>query len=79
MTKQKDITFSVNNNFSKTKGDFLKSCLDLLAIKSESFEASKLDKEQLEMLKMSEDDIDKGRLISQNNIDKQDYEWLEGK
>lgn len=79
MTKQKDITFSVNNNFSKTKGDFLKSCLDLLAIKSESFEASKLDKEQLEMLKMSEDDIDKGRLISQNNIDKQDCEWLEGK
>ena len=79
MTKKKDITFSVNNNFSKTKGDLLKSCLDLLAIKSESFEASKLDKVQLEMLKMSEDDIDKGRLISQKNLDKQDYEWLEGK
>lgn len=79
MTKKKDITFSVNNNFSKTKGDFLKSCLDLLAVKSESFEGSKLDKEQLEMLKMSEEDIVEGRLISQKNLDKQDYEWLEGK
>lgn len=79
MTKKKDNTEGVNNNFSKTKGDFLKSCLDLLAIKSESFEGSKLDKEQLEVLKMSEDDIDKGRSISQKNLDKQDYEWLEGK
>lgn len=79
MTKKKDITFSVNNNFSKTKGHFLKSCLDLLAIKSESFEDSKFDKEHLEMLKMSEDDIVKGRLISQENLDKLDYEWLEGK
>jgi hypothetical protein len=79
MTKKKDSTEGVNNNFSKTKGDFLMSCVDLLAIKSESFEDSKLDKEQLEMLKMSEDDIDKGRLISQKNLDKQDYEWLEGK
>ena len=31
------------------------------------------------MFKMSKEDIAKGRLISQENLDKQDYEWLEGK
>ena len=79
MTKKKDNTDGVNNNFSKTKGDFIMSCVDLFAIKSETFEDSKFDKEQLEMLKMSEEDIAKGRLISQENLDKLDYEWLEGK
>lgn len=56
MTKKKDNTEGVNNNFSKTKGDFIMSCLDLFAIKSEAFESSKFDKEQLDMLKMSEED-----------------------
>jgi hypothetical protein len=79
MTKKKDNTEGVNNNFSKTKGDFIMSCVDLFAIKYETFEDSKFDKEQLEMLKMSEEDIVKGRLISQENLDKQDYKWLEGK
>jgi hypothetical protein len=55
------------------------SCVDLFAIKYETFEDSKFDKEQLEMLKMSEEDIAKGRLISQENLDKLDYEWLEEK
>ena len=79
MTKKKDNTEGVNNNFSKTKGDFIMSCVDLFAIKYETFEDSKFDKEQLEMLKMSEEDNVKGRLISQENLDKQDYKWLEGK
>jgi hypothetical protein len=76
MTKKKDNTEGVNNNFSKTKGDFLMSCLDLFAIKSKAFENSKFDKEQLEMLKMSEEDIVRGRLISQKNLDKIDFQWL---
>jgi hypothetical protein len=79
MTKKKNIKRVVDNNFSKTKRDFLMSCLDLLAIKSDAIDNSKFGKEQLEMLKISEDDIAKGRLISQENLDKLDYEWLEGK
>ncbi len=35
-----------------------------------------LDKSQKEMLKMSEEDILSGRLISQSEIDKEDAKWL---
>lgn len=35
-----------------------------------------LNKEQIEMLKMSEDDIANGRLISQQAMDKRNLEWL---
>ena len=44
MTKKKDNTEGVNNNFSKTKGDFIMSCLDLFGIKFEGFENSKFYK-----------------------------------
>ncbi len=36
-----------------------------------------LDDSQIEMLKMSEDDILAGRLISQSEIDKEDAKWLD--
>ncbi len=36
-----------------------------------------LDESQIEMLKMSEDDILDGRLISQSEIDKEDAKWLD--
>jgi hypothetical protein len=36
-----------------------------------------LDKSQLEMLKMSEEDILAKRLISQSEIDKEDAKWLD--
>jgi hypothetical protein len=39
----------------------------------------KLTKEQKLMLEMSEADIQKGRTISQNDLDKNDLEWLKGK
>jgi hypothetical protein len=35
-----------------------------------------LTKEQIEMLKMSDADIENGDLISQSEIDKMDAEWL---
>ena len=35
-----------------------------------------LTKEQIEMLKMSDTDIENGDLISQSDIDKMDAEWL---
>ena len=39
----------------------------------------KLNKEQLEMLQMSEDDIANGRLISEDDLDKLDEEMFRDK
>jgi hypothetical protein len=39
----------------------------------------KLTKEQKLMLEMSEADIQNGRTIPQNDLDKNDLEWLKGK
>lgn len=36
-----------------------------------------LDKSQIEMLKMSQEDILSGRLISQSEIDKEDSKWVD--
>lgn len=38
-----------------------------------------LTEEQTLMLKMSDKDIQEGRLISQEQLDKKDLEWLKGK
>jgi hypothetical protein len=56
--------------------EFLEA-LDKL-ISSSLFESDvvELTKEQKEMLKMSEDDIKKGRLISQEAMDKRNLKWL---
>ncbi len=45
-------------------------------LESKSEDLITLTKEQKEMLQMSNDDIAKGRIISQSDIDKQDSEWL---
>ena len=72
MTKKLNRNQPVVNNLSKCKGDYLMSSVDLLEIKSS------LNKEQLEMFRMSEEDIAKGRIISQEEIDRLDFEWLKG-
>lgn len=38
----------------------------------------KLSGAQIQMLNMSEDDLRTGRLISQDELDKADLEWLKG-
>ncbi len=48
-------------------------------MENENFKASdivKLTNEQKEMLQMSEDDIDNGQLISQEQMNKRNLEWL---
>ncbi|MCC6701571.1 MAG: hypothetical protein IT221_08605 [Fluviicola sp.] len=42
-------------------------------------EKIKLSNEQKLMLEMSEKDIQAGRIISQDDLDKNDLEWLKGK
>ena len=43
------------------------------------YDIIKLTKKQKLMLEMSEADIQNGRTISQNDLDKNDLEWLKGK
>jgi len=49
-------------------------------VSSSKLETNKLDltEEQVLMLKLSDKDIEDGRLISQNQLDKEDLVWLKG-
>ncbi len=42
-------------------------------------DAVKLTEEQILMLHLSDKDIETGKLISQDQLDKNDLEWLKGK
>jgi hypothetical protein len=59
--------------------DYLMALLRLVENSAFEDEKIKLTKEQKLMLEMSEADIQNGRIISQNDIDKNDLEWLKGK
>ncbi|MBJ2126223.1 hypothetical protein [Flavobacterium sp. IB48] len=39
-------------------------------------EIYQFDEDEIEIIKKSEDDIKKGRVISQEDLDKEDLEWL---
>jgi len=58
--------------------DYLIALLRSIEETSTQNEKIKLTKEQKLMLEMSEQDILNGRLISQNDLDKSDLEWLKG-
>lgn len=45
-------------------------------VSSSASDIVELTKEQKEMLQMSEDDIEKGQLISQEQMNKRNEEWL---
>jgi hypothetical protein len=59
--------------------DFLEALDKLVASSSSSSNLVELSAEQKEMLEMSEDDINSGRLISQEAMNKRNLEWLNGK
>jgi hypothetical protein len=59
--------------------DYLMALLHLVDNSAVQEEKIKLTKEQKLMLEMSEVDIQNGRTISQNDLDKNDLEWLKGK
>ncbi|MDB4924345.1 hypothetical protein [Mucilaginibacter sp.] len=53
--------------------------LNQLVEKSDvNIDSVKLSNEQILMLKLSDKDIEAGRLISQDQLDKNDLEWLKG-
>lgn len=61
-----------------TNKDFLVALDHLVSSSSIDAEMVGLTDEQKEMLEMSEADIQKGQLISQEAMDKRNLEWLNG-
>lgn len=59
--------------------DYLLALLRLVDNSSIEGDKIKLTKEQKLMLEMSEADIQHGRILSQDDLDKKDLEWLKGK
>ncbi len=56
--------------------DFLEALDKLISSSAYDSDIVELTKEQKAMLEMSEDDIENGRLIPQEAMDKRNLEWL---
>jgi hypothetical protein len=56
--------------------EFLKALDKLISTRSSEGDVVSLTEDQKEMLKMSEEDIKEGRLISQEAMNKRNLEWL---
>lgn len=69
----------INKLLAISDKEYLTALLRLVENSSVNDEKIKLTKEQKLMLEMSDSDILNGRLISQDEIDKSDLEWLKGK
>ncbi len=58
--------------------DYLKALYQLVENSNLENKKISLTDEQMIMLNLSDNDIKNGRLISQNQLDKSDLEWLKG-
>ena len=56
--------------------DYLSALYQLIEKSSVDNNTAKLTKEQILMLQLSDTDIENNRLISQEQLDKNDLEWL---
>lgn len=59
-----------------TNKDYLSALYKLVEKSSVDNDKVKLTKEQMKMLKLSDADIKNGRLLSQEEVDKDDLKWL---
>jgi len=64
------------NRILESQNEKLLSALAGIFDSTENKETIKLTSQQIEMLMMSEEDIENGRLISQEDLDKMDEKWL---
>ena len=58
--------------------EYLSALYQLVQNSSINNDIVKLSKEQILMLELSEDDIKNGRILTQEQLDKNDLKWLEG-
>jgi len=75
MTHIEEIRHNIIAKILSIKSAELLSAYDKI-LNSNNDTSLSLTKEQIEMLKMSDADIENGDLISQSEIDKMDAEWL---
>ena len=61
-----------------TNKDYLSALYQLINSSSVDNDIVKLTDEQILMLRLSDDDILNGKLIDQNQLDKDDLQWLKG-
>ncbi len=75
MTSIEQIRHSIIDKILSIKNEELLLAFNKI-LKSNSDASISLSKEQIKMLKMSDNDIENGNVISQGDIDKMDAEWL---
>ena len=61
-----------------TNKDYLSALYQLVNSSSMDQDTVHLTDEQVLMLQLSDEDIKNGKLISQNQLDKDDLQWLKG-
>lgn len=66
----------INKILAIKSKEFLEKLDHLVSANRSLVETAPLTKEQIDMLEMSERDISKGLLISQEDMDKRNLEWL---
>lgn len=67
-----DKLLTINNK------DYLSALYQLVSTSSVDSDIVQLTEEQVLMLQLSDNDIKSGKLISQNQLDKDDLQWLKG-
>jgi len=67
-----DKLLTINNK------DYLSALYQLVSTSSMEQDIVQLTEEQVLMLQLSDNDIKSGKLISQNQLDKDDLVWLKG-
>ena len=59
-----------------TNREYLSALYKLINVNTIEKDSVKLTEEQILMLQLSDKDIKNGKLISQNQLDKEDLQWL---
>jgi len=67
-----DKLLTINNK------DYLSALYQLVSTSSVDSDIVQLTEEQVLMLQLSDNDIKSGKLISQDQLDKDDLQWLKG-
>ncbi len=76
MTALENIKNSLIDRILATKNEKLLEAIDRIFASTQTEEIISLSSEQIEMLSMSERDIEAGNFISESELKKRDSEWL---
>ena len=76
MTALENIKNSLIDRILATKNEKLLEAIDRIFASTQTEEVISLSSEQIEMLSMSERDIEAGNFISESELNNRDSEWL---